>query len=204
MARPSLLLWDVGGVLLTNGWDRAGRAAAAERFHLDAAEFERRHLAVDAAFETGRMDASSYLATTVFHTPRAFSPEEFLRFMESRSAPVATTLELAKRLRESGKYTMAALNNESRELNEYRIVTFGLRDLFHVFLSSCYTGRRKPDPDAFRYALTITQRSPEESVFLDDRPENVAAASSLGLRTVLVTDAARLGHELEGLGVTAG
>jgi putative hydrolase of the HAD superfamily len=124
--------------------------------------------------------------------------------MESRSAPIAPTLALARRLRDSGRYTMAALNNESRELNEYRIATFGLGALFHVFLSSCYTGRRKPDPAAYRFALSITQRSPSESVFLDDRPENVAAASDLGLRTVLVTDHDRVGETLADLGVATG
>jgi putative hydrolase of the HAD superfamily len=204
MGSPSLLLWDIGGVLLSNGWDHRARAAAMERFHLDAAEFERRHAEVDVAFETGRMDAATYLAKTVFYAPRDFTAEEFLGYMESRSTPIRPALDLALRLRSSGKYTMAALNNESRELNEYRIATFALAERFHLFLSSCYTGRRKPDPDAFRYALTITQRSPEESVFLDDRPENVAAASDLGLQTVLVTDADRLGETLAGLGVAAG
>jgi putative hydrolase of the HAD superfamily len=99
---------------------------------------------------------------------------------------------------------MFALNNESAELNEYRITTFGLRDLFHGFLSSCYTGRRKPDPEVFRYALQVTQRAPDEALLLDDRRENVEAAAAFGLRTVWVRDPERIGEELVAAGVAPG
>jgi putative hydrolase of the HAD superfamily len=204
MANVSLLLWDVGGVLLSNGWDHGARHAAAVRFGLDGEDLEHRHLQVDAAFETGRMSWEEYLTSTVFHVPRNFSREEFGRFVREQSTAKPANLALARELRRSGEFTMAALNNESRDLNEYRIETFGLRDVFHVFFSSCFTGLRKPDPAAYRYALQITQRSPDESVFLDDRPENVSAAAGLGIRTVLVGDPGRLRADLTNVGVAAG
>lgn len=204
MAEVSLLLWDVGGVVLSNAWDRSARRAAAERFGLDPEELERRHLAVDAAFETGSLDWPGYLAAAVFYEPRAFAPEDFRRFMTEQSRENPPVLELARALRASGRYVLATLNNESRELNEYRIRTFGLRELFHLFLSSCYTGLRKPDPEAFRYALELTQRSPEETLFLDDRPENVAAAARLGLRTIEVRDPGRVREQLASVGVVTG
>ena len=204
MAKISLLLWDVGGVILSNAWDKADREEAAVHFELDAEDFERRHQEVDAEFETGRMDSDRYLATTVFYTPREFTPEQFREFMRARSTAIRPSLELARRLREQGRYVMAALNNESRELNEYRIGAFDLHAVFHVFFSSCYTGRRKPDPDAYQYALQITQRDPDESLFLDDRPENIAVAARLGLRTILVRDPRQLGEELALAGVAAG
>jgi putative hydrolase of the HAD superfamily len=204
MARVSLLLWDVGGVLLSNGWDRAAREEAAKHFGLDGDDLERRHQSVDAAFETGKMDWEGYLAATVFHTPRDFSPDEFRTYVRARSTAIPASLEIARGLKNGGEYVMAALNNESRELNEYRIATFGLRDIFHAFFSSCYTGRRKPDPAAFRFALEITHRAPDESIFLDDRPENVAAANRLGLGTILVQGPERLREELTRAGVVAG
>ena len=204
MAELSLLLWDVGGVLLSNGWDHASRAAAAEHFGLDAADLEQRHQQVDAAFETGRLDWDAYLASTVFHVPRPFPPEAFRQFMRDRSTANAPALATARSLRAEGSYVMAALNNESRELNEYRIRTFGLKEVFHVFFSSCYTGYRKPAPEAFRYALEITQRTPEESLFLDDRPENIETAHRLGLRTLQVQDPGRLREELALAGVASG
>jgi len=204
MADVSLLLWDVGGVVLSNGWDHRARAAAAARFGLDAAELERRHLSVDAAFETGRLDWAGYLAATVFYETRAFSPEAFRQFMLEQSRENPGAIATARALRASGRYTMAALNNESRELNEYRIRTFGLADVFHVFFSSCYTGLRKPDAAAYRYALDLAQRPAEEALFLDDRPENVAAAARVGLRTLEVRDPNRLGEELARVGVASG
>lgn len=204
MPKVTLLLWDVGGVLLSNAWDRAARTAAATQFGLDASELERRHQLVDAAFETGRLDRAGYLAATVFYEPRSFSAAQFWEFMRGRSSAIAPTLELAQRLRAEGPWFMAVLNNESSDLNEYRIATFGLGSVFHAFFSSCYTGRRKPEPEAYRYALTITQRTPEESVFIDDRPENVSAASRLGLRTILVRSPDQLREELALAGVAPG
>ncbi|MCI4323514.1 MAG: HAD family phosphatase [Thermoplasmata archaeon] len=204
MARVALLLWDIGGVLLSNGWDRSARARASGHFGLDAADLEHRHQQVDAAFESGQLDTDGYLDSTVFYRPRDFTRDAFRQFMREQSAAIPSSLELARHLRERGEFVMAALNNESRELNEYRIATFQLGKIFHAFFSSCYTGRRKPEPDAYRFALQITQRDPAESVFLDDRPENVEAAQRLGLRTILVRDPERLSDELTRVGVAAG
>lgn len=204
MAEVSLLLWDIGGVLLSNGWDGTARAAAADRFDLEPVEFERRHQQVEVDFETGRMDLDGYLSATVFYVPRSFSREEFRSFMHDRSAPHPAALACARDLRGAGSYVMAALNNESRDLNDYRIRTFRLREIFHLFLSSCYTGRRKPDADAYRYALQITQRDLEEALFLDDRRENVESAARFGLRTVWVRNPDRIREELASAGIGAG
>jgi putative hydrolase of the HAD superfamily len=203
MGRVSLLLWDVGGVLLTNGFDRAAREAAAEKFGLDPAEFERRHQLVDDAFERGRLDWATYLNATVFDVPRSFTAGEFREFVEQRSAPLVENLAVAREVRAGRACTMATLNNESRELNDYRIDRFGLGSLFDVFFSSGYTGRRKPDPEAYRFALELAHRDPEETLLLDDRPENVAAAAGLGLRTILVRDAHQIRNELALAGVGA-
>jgi putative hydrolase of the HAD superfamily len=204
MAKVSLLLWDLGGVVLTNAWDHSERASAATHFHLDPVELERRHERVEVVFETGRLDLSGYLSATVFDRAQPFSPEEFYGYMRSGSRAHEPALACARSLRDAGEYDMVALNNESRELNEYRIATFHLRDVFHAFLSSCYTGRRKPDPDAFRYALQVTQRTPDEALFLDDRRENVDAAARLGLRTLWVQDPGRLREDLASEGIRAG
>ncbi len=135
MAKVSLLLWDIGGVLLSNAWDRTSRAAAADHFHLDPVELERRHERVEEAFETGRLDLERYLSATVFDAARTFTPEEFYGFMCACSRANEAALVCARSLRERGEYVMAALNNESRELNEYRVATFHLVKVFHLFLS---------------------------------------------------------------------
>ncbi|MGA8274835.1 MAG: HAD-IA family hydrolase [Thermoplasmata archaeon] len=203
MAKVSLLLWDVGGVLLSNGWDRAGRVAAAEHFHLDADGLERRHELVAEAFETGQLGLDQYLATTVFEVPRPFTSAEFRAFMWARSHPNDPAIACARSLRKGGHYVMVALNNESKELNEYRIAAFHLRDVFHAFLSSCYTGRRKPEPEAYQYALQVTQHESDEALLLDDRRENVDAAARLGLRTLWVRNSGQVREELASEGIVA-
>ena len=201
MAKVSLLLWDIGGVILSNGWDEADRRAAAERFGLDAQDLERRHQSVVVDFETGRIDEEEYLSRTVFTVPRSFSRTTFQKFMRDCSVPLAPSLAAAQALRVQGRYVMAALNNEATSLNQYRVATFHLQEIFDFFLSSCYTGRRKPDPDAYRYALEIAQRDPEEILFLDDRLDNVKAAERLGFHTLWVQDPARLREDLATAGI---
>jgi putative hydrolase of the HAD superfamily len=196
-----VLLFDVGGVLLSNGWDRSMRQKGAATFDLDWEEFEDRHELVLDGFETGRLSLDDYLTRTVFYRERSFTSEDFIDFMKDRSQPYPASLDLARRLAESGRYLLATLNNESRELNEHRIATFDLADYFSVFLSSCYLGVRKPDEEVFRLALDITQHRPEECLFIDDRAVNLECASLVGIPTIQFHDAVQLKNNLEDRGV---
>jgi putative hydrolase of the HAD superfamily len=193
------LFWDVGGVLLTNAWDHDERALAFERFHLDKTDFETRHQAVVVEFEQGKVSLDEYLGQTVFHQPRAFTREDFKAYMLSLSKPKPEVLELAHAL--ANRYLMATINNESRELNEYRIRQCGLLQIFDLFVSSCYVGLRKPDEKIYRLALDLIQKSPEECCFIDDRPANIEAAAKVGMRTVLMRGLGPLKEGLQKLGV---
>lgn len=196
-----VLLFDVGGVLLSNGWDRTMRRRGAERFGLDWEEFEDRHELVLDGFETGRLGLDDYLTRTVFYRDRSFTRDEFVRFMKDQSRAYPESLELVRSLASSGRYLLATLNNESRELNEHRIATFGLHDHFSVFLSSCYLGVRKPNEEMFRLALDITQHRPQECLFVDDRAVNLECAELVGIPTVQFQDAAQLTKDLKRRGV---
>ncbi len=178
------LFWDVGGVLLTNGWDHVARGHAVQRFGLDAEAFARRHEAAVDAFECGRLSLDEYLHRTVFHEPRSFSVQEFRAFMFAQSQPHGEALAFAHQLAATGRYRMATLNNESLDLNLHRIRRFELDRTFTLFCSSCFLGVAKPDPAIWQKALQLTQRRPEECLFVDDREENVAAAQSVGWNAV--------------------
>jgi len=195
------LFWDIGGVLLSNAWDHNERDLAVEHFLLSKPEFEARHKELVAAFEEGRLSLDQYLERTVFYQPRTFSREEFKQFMFSLSHPKPQALDLARSL--SGKHFMATINNESRELNQYRIQKFELAEIFSVFISSCYVGMRKPDERIYRMALELTQHSPEECVFIDDRQDNLTGAEKVGIRTVMMKDAQQLRRDLRALGIEA-
>jgi len=201
LPKITAIFWDVGGVLLTNAWDRAQRQRALKQFALDEVEFDDRHDMLISSFERGKIGLQEYLERTIFYRPRPFTPKAFTDFMFSLSQPDAETLRLAKELDRSCRYLMATINNESTELNLYRIQTFGLREIFDLFVSSCFVGLRKPEEGIYRLALEITQRLPEECCFVDDRPLNLDAAARLGMNVIRMENAKQLRHELQKLGV---
>ena len=147
------LFFDIGGVLGTNAWSTPQRRRAIDRFGLDAAEFEQQHRDAVGTFEQGRMTVDEYLDSTVFYRDRDFSREAFVDFMLAESRPDEATIALARRLADTGKFRMMTLNNESDELNRYRIEKFGLDEIFDAFLSSCWLGLRKPTSAFYQRAL---------------------------------------------------
>jgi len=197
-----VILFDVGGVLLTNGWDHRERAVVLAQFGLDVAEFEARHTAPYAEWEIGAIPVNAYLDATVFYAPRGFTHEEFFAAMCAQTAALPNGgLGVLAELAELNPCLLGALNNEARETNEYRFKRFGLRNYFKVGLSSCYLGLRKPDEAIYRRALDILGRPAERVLFIDDRVGNAEAAAATGLKTILFTGADALRQDLVNLGV---
>ncbi|MEO5931233.1 MAG: HAD family phosphatase [Candidatus Kapaibacterium sp.] len=201
MGTITTIFSDVGGVILTNGWDRNARRVGAEKFGLDWEEFQDRHDLAGQEFEIGRISLDQYLARTIFYRHRDFTPDQFKEFMFAQSQPFPETLAIMDRLARSGRYLMSTLNNEELELNNYRIEHFELRKYFTLFLSSCFLHMRKPDEVIYRTALAIVQRRPEECLFIDDRRLNVEAASALGIRTILHENPEQLLNDLVAQGI---
>jgi putative hydrolase of the HAD superfamily len=202
LAKITAIFWDVGGVLLSNAWDRAQRQTALQHFQLDEVEFADRHEMLISSFERGKLTLQEYLQRTVFYRPRPFTQQDFTDFMHSLSQPNPETLDLARSLAKSGQYLMGTINNESRELNHYRMQTCGLREMFSLFVSSCFVGLRKPEEGIYRLALEITQKAPEECCFIDDRDLNLEAASRLGMRVIRMDNAQQLRTDMQKLGIT--
>jgi putative hydrolase of the HAD superfamily len=197
-----VILFDVGGVLLTNGWDLRERATVLSHFHLDLAEFEARHPAPYDAWERGAISLTAYLDATVFYEPRVFTRDEFFAMMLTQSKPQPDGARgILEELVASDKCLLGAMNNEARESNEYRFDHFGLRGLFKVALSSCYLGLRKPEPAIYRRALDILGRTAERILFIDDRAENVAGALTAGMKSIRFEGEEALRRELESYGV---
>jgi len=200
LAQITAIFWDVGGVLLSNAWDRAQRERALEQFKLDEEEFDDRHAMVVSSFERGKISLDEYLDRTIFYRPRPFTREVFREFMFSLSQPQREVLAFARELSASGKYLMATINNESKELNQYRIQTFRLREIFTLFVSSCFVGFRKPEQPIYRLALEITQKPSEECCFIDDRALNLECARQLGMHTIEMQDIEQLKRDVLRLG----
>ncbi len=196
------IFWDIGGVLLTNAWDHHERAEALAHFQLDKQEFDTRHEPLVPAFETGKITIDEYLDRTVFYRDRPFTREAFRESMFSMSRPFPEVLQFAQTLTESGKFLMATINNESRELNYDRIERFELRKTFRFFVSSCFVGLRKPESGIYRLALETTQVAADECCFIDDRAENLEAPAKLGMHTIQMQGLEPLCKRLGDLGVS--
>jgi putative hydrolase of the HAD superfamily len=200
MSPPTHVFFDIGGVLGTNGWDTEQRASAAAEFGLDG-EFDARHREIAGDWELGRLTTDEYLDIAVFYEPRRFSREAFCAWMREQSRPFEETIELARRVAGNRRISLFTLNNESAELNQHRIEKFGLADIFDAFLSSCWLGVRKPTPRIYTVALASAQAPPAQSLFIDDRAQNLGPAAARGMRTILYRSPSELEEALgrEGL-----
>jgi putative hydrolase of the HAD superfamily len=187
MTKPSrinTLFLDIGGVLLTNGWDRNARARAAEKFHLDQDEFSERHHMTFDTYEEGKLSLDEYLNRVVFYQPQPFTVQDFKKFMFVQSQPIEAMIMLVRGLKNHYGLKTVVVSNEGRELTEYRIKEFRLYEFIDAFISSCFVHFRKPDEDIYRIALDISQVRPEKVAYLDDRKMFVEVAQSLGIQGI--------------------
>jgi len=197
MKTITAIFFDVGGVCLTNGWDHIARQRAAKQFDYDYEEADARHRGVVDAFERGELDLEEYIDRVIFFRDRSFSREEYAAFMKAQSQPNEGTLAVLADLAKQHGLLVATINNESFDLNLYRIKQFQLHRYFNAFFSSCFLRMRKPSSRIYESALKITQREPSECIFVDDRDDNIVTAGALGIQTLKFTGADALRTELE-------
>jgi putative hydrolase of the HAD superfamily len=195
------LFLDIGGVLLTDGWDHHARKRAATHFKLEWAEMEDRHHLTFDTYEDGKLTLEEYLDRVVFHRKRTFTRAQFRRFMFAQSKPYPEMIELVARLKVRYGLRIAVVSNEARELNLHRIRTFKLNKFVDFFISSCFVHIRKPDEDMFRLALDISQTPTEQIIYIEDTPMFVRIAESLGIRSILHTDYQSTRAKLSALGL---
>ena len=198
------LFLDIGGVLLTNGWDRHARMQAADTFHIDFKELDERHHLTFDTYEEGKLSLEEYLNQVVFFEERPFSMEEFRTFMFSRSQPYNEMSDLVRVLKARYHLKTVAVSNEGRELTRYRIQQFKLQEVIDSFISSCFVHYRKPDPDIYHIALDISQSAPEQVVYIDDRRLFVEVAGELGIQSIYHTSYQTTHKALDSLGLKVG
>jgi putative hydrolase of the HAD superfamily len=184
-ASITTLFVDIGGVLLTNGWDHNARLLTARAFDMDFDEMDERHHLTFDTYEEGKLTLAEYLDRVVFYQPRSFSKEEFQTHMFAQSQPYTEMIEMARALKQQYGLHVAAVSNEGRELTIHRIQKFNLKSVIDFFISSCFVHIRKPDLDIYRIALDIAQASPEQVVYIEDRSMFVELAQGLGIRSIL-------------------
>jgi putative hydrolase of the HAD superfamily len=192
---------DIGGVLLTNGWDHLARRRAAKHFNLQWAEMEDRHNLNFTTYEEGKLTVEEYLGRVVFYQKRPFARTQFRDFMFAQSKPYPAMIELFARLKVRYGLKIAVVSNEARELNAYRIRKFRLDQFVDCFVSSCFVHIRKPDTDIFRLALDIAQAPAPKVVYIENTPLFSQIAVGLGIRSILHTDYKSTCAKLDSLGL---
>lgn len=195
------LFLDIGGVMLTNGWGHESRRLAAEAFNLNLSEMEDRHHLTFVTYEEGKLTRKEYLDLVVFYQKRTFTPDQFQKFMFAQSTPYKEMIEFIRKLKAQNQLKIAVVNNEARELNEYRIKKFHLNQFVDFFISSCFVHFRKPDADIFRMALDIAQVPAEYVVYIEDVQMFVDVARDLGIRSIHHKDYLSTSAELASMGL---
>ena len=195
------LFLDVGGVLLTNGWDHHARRRAAKHFKLDWEEMQERHNLNFVIYETDKLTLQEYLGWVIFYKKRSFTKAEFWRFMCAQSKPCLEMLELIRGLKVKYGLKVFVLSNEARELNAYRIHKFKLDGFVDAFVSSCLVRLHKPDPAIFRLALDIAVTPARQIVYIENTPIFVQIAEGMGLTGLLHTDYTSTQAKLATLGL---
>jgi len=192
---------DIGGILLTNGWDHLSRRLAAKQFKLDFDEMEARHQLIFSTYELGKIDLKNYLDYTVFYQQRKFTFAQFKKFMFDQSRPYPEMIKLISQLKIKYKLKIAIVSNESRELNTYRIQKFKLDSFIDFFVSSCIVQLRKPDPEIYRLALDLAQVPADQVIYIDDRAYFVEVAKNLGMQGICHTEYKSTHQKLSLLGL---
>jgi len=187
MEKIKTLFLDIGGVLLTNGFDRQIREKALKKFNLDEQKFNPLNKKYYDLHEQGKIDLKTYLKKTIFYKKRSFSEAEFIKFIEEQSKPHPEMLKAMHEIKQKYHLTVAALSNEGKELAKYRIKTFNLNSLFDFFIVSSFVGHQKPDPKIYKMAEDIAGCPLNEIIYVDDRDYLIEAASKLGMRGILHT-----------------
>lgn len=205
MSSPATTLFlDIGGVLLTNGWDTPTRQRAIDHFNLNRSETDERHHLMFDTFESGKMSLSTYLDYVVFYEKKSFTKEQFIDYMYDQSLPLEGCIEFFKKIKENNHLRCIAVSNEPRELNDYRVKKYKLMELFDAVISSSFVHLRKPDVDIFKLAIDVAQlEERNQGIYVDDRLLFVEIASSLGLQGVQFKTLESVKQQFKELGLIA-
>ena len=176
------LFIDIGGVLLTNGWDHISRKLACKKFKLDFDEFENLHHLTFDPFERGKITLDEYLKRVVFTKKRNFTVSTFKQFIFSQSQAHEEMIDLIIYLKAKYQLKTVVVSNEGREINDYRIKKFQLTHFIDFFVSSCFVHLLKPDLDIFKMALDLSQVQVEEVLYIENTPLYIDVAKTLGIK----------------------
>lgn len=200
-SRITTLFLDVGGVLMTNGWDHHSRKKVIESFGMDYAIIDARHSSLVETLELGKITLDEYLDWVVFFQKRSFSRDEFKSKIYAESVPIQPMIDFIQQVKKNHNLKVVIISNEGRDLAEYRIRKIHLTELADTQIFSCFVQARKPDLEIYRLALDLSQTEPENIFYLDDRGLYVEIAKSLGINGLQHQDLQKTTSAFETVGL---
>jgi HAD superfamily hydrolase (TIGR01509 family) len=181
----SLLLLDIGGVLLENVLRAEWWKRLAQRSGHPAAELEQMFACrIKPALWTGRMSPSDFwkLLATVVDPDDPGLCRQLQRELKEDLQPLPAIFRIAEWARQ---VHVALLSNNVSEWLEPHIARFELHDACDFILISDQTGLRKPDRRAFQCALDQWRKPSSTVLCVDDNENNLSVASEIGMATLL-------------------
>lgn len=178
------LFLDIGGVLMTNGWDHSLRKKTAESFQIDYKEMDDRHRLIFDTYETGKMTFDDYLKKVIFYIERPYSMQDVKQFIFSSARAYDDMIALIIEIKARHGLKVGVVSNEGRELAADRIHRFKLPNFVDFFVVSSFVHFRKPDPDIYRLAIDVVQVPPSKIAYIDDRKMLVEVAKGLGIQGI--------------------
>jgi len=191
---------DIGGVLLSSGWDSRCVKDSVKYFGIEEEEVLLRHSDVSSLYYCGKLSLDEYIKYVVFYTDRNFGMDEYKEYVLGKSEAHEDMIKYIKFLRGHFRLKVVALNNEGPELNSFRIKKFKLKELIDTFISSAYLKLCKPDPEFYKIALDISGAEPDEVLYIEERELMATVAGRLGIKSILHRDYKSTRKEIERLG----
>ena len=178
-----LFIFDMGEVLILNV---KNLQAIAKRFGFDYKPFRAFYGIYDKDLMEGKMDSMEFLR--IVEKEYNVKVDENLFITDFHPIPNHFIMNVIDELRKNGHRCVLCSNTFAPHIS----VVSNLEDkplshLDHLYLSH-EMGIAKPDVEFFKYILREESVKPENAVFVDDRIDNINAASSIGIKTLLYSD----------------
>ncbi len=185
MIIPKVVVFDLGKVLLDFDYAIAARKIAA-RGKMTAEEIKRfiDHSPLLFRYETGLVTKQQFYNEICEATGFCGGLDEFVECFSGIFAPIEPMVQLQAAVRQSGIPTCIFSNTNELAISYIRR-TFPFFANFDGYILSYEQGAMKPDPKIYEVVEQKSGHRQAEILYLDDRPENIAAGSARGWQVIL-------------------
>jgi FMN phosphatase YigB (HAD superfamily) len=198
---PNVVVFDIGKVLLDFDYSIAARRIAARsRVPQDHIRVFIDHSPLLFRYETGLMTTDEFFAEVCRITGFAGTRDEFSESFADIFVPIPPMVALHATLREHGFSTFIFSNTNDLAVSHIRR-RFPFFAHFDGYILSYQHGAMKPDPKLYAVVERETRCRKGEILYLDDRPENIAAGAARGWQTLLQESPEKTRAALNALGL---